>query len=250
MDGMYQVYLVDDDALILTEIKETVSWMDNGFEVCGMNTDPMQAIEEILLMEPDVIFCDLMMPVIDGLELITTLRERGLTGEFVMLSAYGTFENSRSFFLMKGFDYLLKPLQHNEVQLVLEKLFHKLSLSKSRRTEGAEGSDREACNPSFLEMMEYITGHYDEKFTLERLGKQFGLSPNYICNLFAKYYQTTLTRYVTDVRMKEVVRMIRQENCSFKEVASRCGYQDYFYFCKVFKQYYKESPTEYKKNHT
>ena len=44
---MYKVFLVDDDELLINEIRETVSWMDNGFEVIGFETNSVKAIEGI-----------------------------------------------------------------------------------------------------------------------------------------------------------------------------------------------------------
>jgi YesN/AraC family two-component response regulator len=54
----------------------------------------------------------------DGHALMKHLHEMNLDSEFVMLSAYGNFEDARTFFHQEGFDYLLKPVQVEEVQLV------------------------------------------------------------------------------------------------------------------------------------
>ncbi|MCR5278971.1 MAG: response regulator, partial [Lachnospiraceae bacterium] len=124
---MYKVYLVDDDGLILEEMATTVAWLDNGFEVAGSNTNPLKAIDEIRTLSPDVIFCDLKMPVMDGNEFIRQLREDGVNAEFVMVSAYNDFENVRTFFKQTGFDYILKPIDQEEIQPVLERLSEKLS---------------------------------------------------------------------------------------------------------------------------
>lgn len=75
---MYSVYLVDDDTLILEELTEMVPWLDNGFTVAGGQTSPERALEEIQLLRPDAVFCDLKMPEMDGNELIRRLRETGI----------------------------------------------------------------------------------------------------------------------------------------------------------------------------
>ena len=124
---MWKVFLVDDEEIILNQIVQTVPWMDNGFEVVGMDTNPDKAVARILELKPDVVFSDLRMPQLDGHSFMRTIREAGLDVEFVMLSAYGTFEDARTFFQQEGFDYLLKPMQIQKVQLVLEKLAGKLA---------------------------------------------------------------------------------------------------------------------------
>lgn len=239
---MYQVYVVDDDQLILEEIVETVPWMDNGFEVAGYNTSPHTALEQILELRPEVVFSDLKMPAMDGVEMIRMLKEAGADCEFVMLSAFGTFADSRAFFLLEGFDYILKPLQQSEIQIILERLSKKLAHKPGRPLL----PEPKGANPAFLEMVAYIKDNFCQKHTLRQLSNQFNLSENYICNLFSKHYNSTLTRFVTELRMREALWMMKQTSKAFKEIAVDCGYSDYYYFCKVFKEHYGASPTQYR----
>ncbi len=243
---MYKVFLVDDEELIIKQIADTVPWMDNGFEVIGIETDPVKAVERVLDLKPNVVFTDLRMPNLDGHTFMRTVRENGLDTEFVMLSAYGTFEDARTFFQQEGFDYLLKPLQLPEVQLVLEKLAGKLSNKYPMQAD----MDEENANPVFNELVEYVRSNFYDKFTLEQLAKNFGFSAGYICNLFAKHYNTTLTRFVTQVRMEYAVKLIVSSDYSLKSIALGCGYKDYFYFNKVFKGYYGVAPSQYKSEKT
>ena len=236
---MFKVFIVDDDELIVNQIASDVPWMDNGFEVIGTETNPKKAVERVQELKPDVIFSDLKMPYLDGHSFMKTVREQGIETEFVMLSAYGTFEDARTFFQQEGFDYLLKPLQIQEVQLVLEKLAKRLNKKYPQKEE------EEVTNPAFMELVEYVKKHYSEKFTLEQLGKKFGLSGGYICSLFAKNYNTTLTCFMTKVRMECAVSLMCDGNNSLKNIAMECGYKDYFYFNKVFKGYYGIAPSKY-----
>lgn len=237
---MYQVYVVDDDSLILDEIVDTVPWLDNGFKVIGSTVSPVKAIEDIKSLCPHVVFSDLKMPDMDGVDMIKTLKDSGVICEYVMLSAFDSFEDSRRFFRLEGFDYLLKPLQQQEVQIVLERLA--VRLSKKVRTE-PEIADN--VTPAFSELIQYINTNYQHKHTLESLSKQFNLGANYICNLFSKHYNSTLTRYITELRMSAALQMMETKGKAFKEIAIDCGYTDYYYFCKVFKEYYGASPTSF-----
>ena len=115
---MWKVFLVDDEEIILNQIKQTVPWMDNGFEVIGMETNPDRAVSMVIELKPDVIISDLRMPQLDGHTFMRTVREEGLDVEFVMLSAYGTFEDARTFFQQEGFDYLLD--MEDQLPLVLQ----------------------------------------------------------------------------------------------------------------------------------
>ena len=99
---MYGVYIVDDEAIVVQDLINTIPWLENGFEVIGFNTNPQSALKEIFDKQPDVIFCDLTMPGCDGIELIKLIRENNVKTEFILLSAFAEFEASRSFFLMDG----------------------------------------------------------------------------------------------------------------------------------------------------
>jgi YesN/AraC family two-component response regulator len=240
---LYQAYIVDDEPLMVRGIIKTAPWAENGFAVAGSACDPVKGAKEILAAQPDVVFCDLRMPKMDGLAMMKYLREAGAGCEFVMLSAFGEFEATREFFRMEGFDYLLKPLQVPEADMVLEKVARKLAQKRNVISSIAFSPSQ---NKSFDDLVTYVLDNFNQKHTLASLSKRFGLSASYICNLFAKHYGSTLTVFLTDVRMREAVRMMRESDEQLKVIAICCGYSDYFYFCRVFKQYYGLSPTEYR----
>lgn len=240
---MYSVYIIDDDNLIIDSLMQTISWMDNGFEVIGTNIDPVIAIDEITALCPDVVFSDLKMPSLDGNELIQTLNEKGLNCEYIMLSAFSSFEDARNFFLLKGFDYLLKPLQESDAEIVLERLSRKLG-EKQKLVPSITFSSTNS--KSFDDLVQYIMKNYSKHISLENLSSQFHISANYICSLFSKHYNSSLTVFLTNIRMTEAAKLILETDKSFKEIAIICGYQNYFYFCKVFKRYHNITPSQYK----
>ncbi|MDL2232479.1 response regulator [Ruminococcaceae bacterium OttesenSCG-928-L11] len=243
---MYKVYVVDDEPLMINSVIDTVSWPENGFEVVGSATDPEIAVSEICDMRPELVFCDLKMPGMDGIALIKLLREKGLDCEFIMLSAFGEFEASRSFFLMDGFDYLLKPLELQESELVLERVSRRIA-EKNRLSPST--AFVQTYTDAFDELIAYITAHFNKKHTLASLSKQFNISPSYICALFSKHYESTLTIFLTNLRMTAAAERIASSEGALKEIAIDCGYSDYFYFCRVFKSYYGVPPTEYRQKH-
>lgn len=238
---MFTAFLVDDDALILEEMIRFVPWMDNGFEVIGSELNPEAAVEKILGMQPDTVFCDLKMSGLDGNQLIAATRERGYQGQFVMISAYDTFMDVRTFFMQEGFDYILKPVRKDEIQLVLERLAKRLSITKKPEPPDLEAS---GANPAFIRLIQHLNEHYYEKITLEDLSIHFNLSKNYICNLFTRHYNTTLTCFITDLRMKAAAALLKDKTRLMKEIAIQCGYSSYVHFFKVFREYYGISPKQ------
>lgn len=236
---MYGVYLVDDDTLILEELVNMVPWLDNGFEVLGSSTNPVVAIDEIEELKPDAVFCDLKMPQMDGNELIRYIKERKIDTEYVMISAYDSFENVRAFFQQSGFDYILKPVKEDDMQMVLEGLIGKLRKKKPATTE-----ETVTDNKTFNSMIDYIKDNFTEKISLDILSEKFGFSKNYICGMFSKYLNTSLTCYLTEIRMAHAQKLLKDSKLLMKEVAMECGYEEYYHFSRVFKAYYGISPKE------
>lgn len=240
---MYRVYLVDDEPLMIESIIRTVQWAENGFEVVGSNTSAEDAANEILSVKPELVFCDLKMPDMDGISMMKYLRENGAVCEFIMLSAFGEFEASRSFFRLDGLDYLLKPLETQEAELVLEQVSRRLA-KKNNLTPSTAFMQTQAG--PFDELITYVSENYNKKHTLSTLSGRFNISPSYICSLFAKHYESTLTIFLTNLRMDAAAQMLVGTDKALKEIAIDCGYSDYFYFCRVFKGHFLLSPTEYR----
>ena len=239
---MFKVYLVDDDPIILDDVSAKPVWQECGFEIMGKSTSSREAFKEIQAQRPDLVMCDLKMPGLDGIDLMTQLKLAGVGCEFLMLSAHASFHDSRDFFKQDGFDYLLKPVDEMELQIALERLarllFKKnpLSTEELTQTENSEAIDS---------IMTYIRRNYSKKLSLNHLGQVFHFNPNYICNLFAKQYGQTFTTILTNIRMTEAARMIKGTGKPLKEVAAECGYTNYFYFCRVFKEFFGCVPSEY-----
>ena len=236
---MYKVYLVDDDSIILEELTTRVPWLENGFEVVGSATDPEIAIDEVKDKNPDVVFCDLKMPEMDGNEMIRKIRENGSPCEFVMVSAYDDYEDVRGFFKQSGYDYILKPIKDDEIRILLEKLYIKIN---AIRPDEDEASFTE--NPAFNRLIEYVDDNFTKKLSLEQISDQFGFSKNYVCQLFKKHFNTTFSLYLTGKRMELAKQHLSDKTLSVSEVAYLCGYGDYHSFYRVYKNYYGCSPKE------
>lgn len=88
---MYKVVLVDDEQWTLRGIRETFRWEEYGFEVIKKTTRPVEALDFIIREKPDVVFTDIRMPKIFGIELMQKVREVEYDTEFVVISGFGEF---------------------------------------------------------------------------------------------------------------------------------------------------------------
>ena len=94
---------------------------------------------------------------------------------------------------------------------------------------------------------DYIAGHYaDERLSVESLCSHIHLSPTYFSTLFKREVGMSFTAYVTQVRMEEAVRLLRDTDEKTYRIAERTGYSDPNYFSYVFKRRFGVSPSKFR----
>lgn len=94
----------------------------------------------------------------------------------------------------------------------------------------------------------YIEAHYRESMTIEQLARMAEISPKYYVSLFKKTYGKTAIDYLTEVRVNMAKQLMLQTDVRLKDVAFQVGYNDEFYFSRMFKKEVGVSPTVYLKN--
>lgn len=105
---MYRVILVDDEPIILSGIKFMLDWSSQNCEIVGTARNGQQALELIDKMEPDIVICDIRMPVKSGIELLEEVHDRENAPIFIMLTNYEEFDLARQSMRLRAVDYLLK----------------------------------------------------------------------------------------------------------------------------------------------
>jgi len=83
---MLKVLLVDDETLVRVGMKSIIPWKDNGFSIVDEAANGIQALDMVRKDRPDIILTDIMMPQMDGIELIKKVKEEKLGGKFIILS--------------------------------------------------------------------------------------------------------------------------------------------------------------------
>jgi two-component system response regulator YesN len=114
--------LVDDEKPILQNLRAVLPWADLDIEVVGLARNGVQALDIARRHRPDLILCDIRMPVMDGIEFLRRLRETDGEAEVVMLTGYQDFNYARSVIPYGVRDYVLKPIRYDELTGLIERL--------------------------------------------------------------------------------------------------------------------------------
>ncbi|HEY8500885.1 MAG TPA: response regulator [Clostridia bacterium] len=118
---MYKVFIVDDEAAIIKNLCTAVDWESYNFEIAGTFTDPQQALEKLSSEKIDLLVTDVCMPVIDGLTLMKKARAYNPALKVIVVSAYDTFDYVKTALRNGAENYLLKPLNQDELMETLQK---------------------------------------------------------------------------------------------------------------------------------
>lgn len=134
---MYKVLIADDEVKVCRLIENVINWEALGLQVIGVVNDGAAALQAIRAQQPDIVITDIRMPGIDGLALIEKAKEMDEEITFIIISGHRQFEYARNAMRYGVEDYLLKPLDEDELSDILTKLIHK---KENRR----ESQNREA----------------------------------------------------------------------------------------------------------
>lgn len=98
-----------------------------------------------------------------------------------------------------------------------------------------------------LILLEYISNHYDKDIGLNELAEIVSLNPAYLSILFKDEVGMSYIKYITNYRMEKAKKLLL-EGYKVAEVSERVGYNNYRYFCDIFKKHMGQTPNEYKGN--
>ncbi|UKS26912.1 response regulator [Paenibacillus sp. HWE-109] len=130
---MYSVIIIDDEPWAIKGIRNAFNWQQYGFEIIGQFTSAHKAIEFISEESPDLVFTDIRMPEISGLDLMRMTKDRGLDVDFVVVSGFAEFAYAQEAIRYGALDYCLKPLDMELADPLIEKLALHFSKKRSLR---------------------------------------------------------------------------------------------------------------------
>ena len=130
---LYRVLLVDDEEDIREGISRKMDWLGLGFSLVGEAANGQDALELAESLRPDVILTDIKMPFMDGLELCRILTDRLPAARFVVFSGFDAFEYAKQAIQMNVVEYILKPINADELSAVLRRLKDQLDQERAER---------------------------------------------------------------------------------------------------------------------
>lgn len=132
---MKKILIVDDERRVGTLIKNLIHWDELDMECVGLYDNGADALEGVRKNTPDIVITDVRMPQISGLELIQMAQKLNENIFFIVISGYREFEYAHKALEYGVENYLLKPINEEELNSVLDKINHKIEKRDVQRKE-------------------------------------------------------------------------------------------------------------------
>lgn len=156
---LLKVLLVDDEPFIRKGLAALIDWEAEGYYVAGEASNGCRAIQLLENEEFDLIISDIKMPQMDGIEFLSYVRAKKLSkARFIFLSGYYDFQYAKNAILNGCCDYVLKPIQKDELLLTLRRI------KEEYREETRNDDQRRDAQSVTLKhhLKEVISGRHDE----------------------------------------------------------------------------------------
>ncbi len=135
---MYKLLVVEDEKSIAYGIANSIPWGEWGFVISGVCGNGLEALEQIKKDKPHVIISDIRMPEMDGIELMQHLNQNYPEIKIIILSGYNDFEYLQMSIKSRVTEYLLKPTDLDEFEVMFRKMKDRLDDENRKKMEEQE----------------------------------------------------------------------------------------------------------------
>ena len=260
---MLKLIIADDERIIRETISTIINWKEYDIEVVGLCKNGMETYDMIMDETPDIVLTDIKMPKMNGLKMIeTAIKDQQFYS--LVLTSYSEFELARQAIHMGVTDYLLKPVDEDELKESLDKIRQQIAYaSKYEKIEKISqdriltvydewkifDSAKNSMDPYVKRTYEFVKQHYKEKVSINQVAESLGVSTSYLSRKLKAGLNTTFVDLLNQYRIKKALNMLSQGTMRIYEISDELGFSEYKHFCGVFKKYTNMSPTDFRKQH-
>ncbi len=265
---MIKVLVAEDELPLLRGIRIMIERISPEFSVVKCALNGKEAVDYLKENPVDVIFTDINMPLVDGIELMRFTCENYPEVIMVAISGYNDFHYAQQAIEYQVKRYLLKPIVMEDMEALLEEIQDEYNTQNEKKDrerliealytgmgENLKGDilkegtalKREGTEELIQRVEVYIREHLTEPITAKELASEFGLVAPYLGKLFKEYTGLTPNQYIQMLRIEHAKCLLSiNEELLAKDVAELVGYSDPAYFSKLFKKKVGVWPSEYK----
>ena len=275
----YKVVIVDDDEVSLENLSFELR-KDARFSLEGTARNGRKGKKLITKVQPDLLFLDVEMPDMTGLDLLQEMRDNvAWNMRVVFYTAYDKYMIQA--IREAAFDYLLKPFEDGELESAILRAKERIETDRGKQRDtglsrsvpdkapvkeqypGALEGDGPEINAAVIRLclpfdentagltgyvrdaVLYMASHYGESaINVAKIAGAVGISEGHLSHCFKKETGYTVMGWLTRYRMKKAVELLSDHRNKVYEVAEKVGYKDIAYFSNTFKKIAGVAPSE------
>lgn len=246
------VLVIDDEK----EIRQLLNdFLSEKYEVMEA-ANGQEAIEMMRIRMPFLIVCDIIMPIMNGVEFVKIMKEQELTRHIpiILLSSKSSVESQIEGLEVGADAYLSKPFHPRHLEALIESLLHRnkavidYSESAYAALEQFEGKlIHKEDKDLMLRITQIIHDQIDnENLSLDFIASETALSKIKLYRKMKEIIGQTPTEYIRSFRLKQAEKLLKTTNKTVQEIMYTCGFNNKAYFYREFAKKYHLTPKEYR----
>lgn len=246
---MYRVLIVDDDRVAAEVTHMLFPWEELNITSIKQVLTTTGLVERILREQPDIVFIDIEMGNVSGLDIIKECKENNCPTMFIIVSGHDNFDYAQTAVNLGAIHYLLKPIDSDDVNILTKKLKKLLSSSDTNgfvQTENFSHQREEATSETWNKIVRYIEENYSKKIQAQDICSMFYISIRTLYNLSVANTGKSFAEYLTHFRISKAKNLLITTSMSIAEIADAIGIKDHYYFIKVFKKHLGITPIKFR----
>lgn len=196
---------------------------------------------------PEILLIDLNLQDDNPHDIIRQVKTRHPNVRCIFFDQEENFKNIQYAMRSGAIDYLVKPLIEEEALTSIHRAI--ISLNQVSLLNHRVNGVKTTANETILPMIEYIHENYQTELNLDKLADFMHLNKTYLCQLFKKEVGMTYIAYLTEYRVEQAKKLLRETSDSLAEISELIGYADPAYFSRIFKKYEGISPNQYRQTY-
>lgn len=253
---MIRVLIVDDEKLVRKGFIAMLPWAQFDMAVVGEAVNGEKALEFIAGNGVDLLFTDITMPVMSGIDLIKEVRRRYPDIWIVILTCHQDFSYIQEVLRLGAIDYIVKTqLEMEPVEEILRRIAGRVKnngrnkppsdLLQVKSIVFNKRFSEEVYN-CIVNSVAYIESNLVNGISQDEAAKKANMSKGYFSHCFHEIVGKPFVEYVREAKMAKAKELLAQSSRPVYWIAEQLGFRDEKYFSKIFREYSGMLPSEYR----
>lgn len=246
---MYKVMIIDDEPIIVQGLSRSIPWEKWNCTVVATANDGLEGKQLIEQYRPDMIFLDICMPGMSGLQMVAAIKSEFADMEVSILTGFRDFDYAQEAIRLGVTRFLLKPSNMSELEEAISAMCENLKKNTTGEEESAEEEfDAENTSSSFIvkNALQYIEENYSHKITLSEVAEKTYVSQWHLSKLLNRHTGQSFSEILNHARIENAKKLLVDPSLRIGDISEAVGFLDLAHFSRVFKKQEGVSANEYR----